>query len=58
MEGIRKYKELYKIRIEESFDRAYNGLKKMEISNEERLKRVEGYINKNIKWVNLTYYLI
>ena len=32
-------------------DFGYNDLKKREISNEERLKRVEGWINKNIKWV-------
>jgi len=51
MEGIRKYKEIYKIRIEECFDRYYNGYKKEEISNEERLKRLKSLINKKIWWV-------
>ena len=51
MEGIRKYKEIYKNGIEISFDRYYNGYKKEEISNEERLKRLKSLINKKIWWV-------
>lgn len=38
MEGIRKYKEIYKNGIELEFDDLYKKLKKEEISNEERLK--------------------
>jgi len=51
MEGIRKYKKIYKNSISIGFDRYYNGYKKEEISNEKRCKRLEGLRNKNIYWV-------
>ena len=48
MEGIRKYKEIYKQGIELGFVDLYNKLKKEEISNEERLKRLEILIDNNL----------
>ena len=51
MEGIRKYKEIYKQGIELEFDDLYKKLKKEEISNEERLKRLKRLVDNSLYYI-------
>jgi hypothetical protein len=48
MEGIRKYKEIYKNGIELGFTDLYNELKKEDISKKERLKRLKILVGNNL----------
>ncbi len=70
MEGIRKYKEIYKNGIELGFTDLYNELKKEDISKKERLKRLKILVDNNLwklgkvggvernEWINKEGYIL
>ena len=70
MEGIRKYAEIYKNGIHLGFANLYNDLKKEDISNNDRLKKIKGLVDNNLyhigkvggvvrkKWINKQGYIL
>ena len=48
MNGIRKYKKIYKEEIENDFNDLYKKLKREYISNEERLERLNEYTDNKL----------
>ena len=70
MNGIRKYKKIYREEIENNFNELYKSLKRKYISNEERLERLKDYADNKLdhfgelegavtnKWVGKDSYIL
>ena len=70
MNGIRKYKKIYREEIENNFNELYKNLKRKYISNEERLERLKDYADNKLdhfgelegavtnKWVGKDGYIL